>query len=108
MATQPVLIMASDRLGRPIPCLSLVGGIGQTLAYDGNARSTALNAGTRVVRLVSTTRCYVVIAAGTPTADNTGALLSPDTEYFFRVAGGEVVAAIKYTDGGNLNVFQMQ
>lgn len=66
----------------------------QAVAYDASVQSAALAAGTRIVRLVSTTNCHFVVAAD-PTATTDDAYLPANVPLFIQVEPGHEIAAIK-------------
>ena len=68
--------------------------VAQAVSYDASVASSAFAAATKVIRVVSTTNCHVVIAAA-PTALTTDLLLIANVPEFFGVKAGEKIAAIK-------------
>ena len=89
---------------------ALVPAGGQVVAYTGTAGvSTAINAHSGTVRLVSTTACFVDFSAagGTVTAAvNTGAYLPADSPEYFAVPNNCKISAVQLTAGGNLYISQ--
>ncbi len=78
-------------------------GTSQKVAYDTTTQSAALGARTSVVRLIASTDAHVKFGAN-PTAltDGTSTFLKANIEYFFGVAPGSKIAAIKDSGAGNL------
>lgn len=78
------------------------------VAYDGSVQSSALDAGTKFIRLASTTGCWVKIAANPTATVAAGSIYVPaNTPVFMGGAlGGLKVAAIKDTTAGNLSITQ--
>lgn len=93
--------IARDKDGQFLQCVGL--GSSTTLAYDASTATAAVGLNTRVVRVVSSTDCHVVISAD-PTATTTSTFLPSFSVEYFRIAPGQKVAAIKSTAAGTLYV----
>ena len=85
-----------ETLGKP------VSGAGVTVAYTGTAGTVALG-DCSVVRLVSTTDCFVEITqAGTAAVANTGLYLPSGSPEYFPCERGSSVSAIQVAVGGSI------
>lgn len=80
----------------------------QKLAFTGTtAQSAALNTATSVVRLVATQNCHVKIGANpTAVADGTCMYLVANVPEYVGVSGGDKIAAIQDSSGGNLFIME--
>jgi hypothetical protein len=82
-------------------------GTSQKVSYTDSsaASSNAFAAGTSIVRVVSTTACFIKFAAS-PTAATTDTFLPANTPEYFGVPEGQSykVAAIRLTESGDLYV----
>jgi hypothetical protein len=80
----------------------------QTVAFTSTsvAQTTALQAGTNVVRVISSTNCHIKIAKD-PTATTSDAKLPPGVPEYFAVTAGQKVAAIRTTTSGTLYVTEV-
>ncbi len=87
-------------VGAPIPAASV------TVAYTAVAGTTAaLHANTRVVRVVSTTDCFIeVTLAGTAAVANTGLYLPAFTPEYFIAGSKFKVSAIRVSADGSIYV----
>ena len=87
----------SDTMGTPMPASAV------KVAYTGTAGTTAaLPSGTRTVRVVSTTDCFIEIGtAPTAVADTGLYLVAGVPEYFGCPASGKV-SAIQVSAGGTI------
>lgn len=98
-----------DEQGRAMPLLRM--GAVQNVTVTGAAASTsAFGEKAQVVRLLATTRTYVLIrAAGISTAATTGngVLLEIGIPEYFTVSPGGSLSAIQATAGGTLNIVEM-
>jgi hypothetical protein len=72
-----------------------------------SAQSAPFIQGARLVRLVSTTDCYVAFGTN-PTAVATSVLLPAGQPEYFAVKPGWRVAAIQATAGGTLNIAECE
>lgn len=82
--------------------------IGTTLTRSlsgSSAQSSALNAATRLIRLVSSEACYVEIGSN-PTATSSSMYLPANSPEYFVVEGGEIIAALQAGSGGVLFITQ--
>lgn len=75
----------------------------QSVSYDSSTQSSTLGATTKVVRLVSTTDCYVAFGSN-PTATSSDLLLVAGVVEFFRVDPGSKIAALKVATAGLLSI----
>jgi hypothetical protein len=71
-----------------------------------SAASPAFTNQTTIVRVVSTTDCFIRFDA-TPTATTTQMLLPANVVEYFRVTPGHKIAGIQRAAGGNLYVTEM-
>lgn len=88
----------------------------QTIAVGvASAQSTAMTAagaatggpyGTRLVRLVATTLCYVAFGAN-PTATSNSLMLAPNFPEYFQIKPGDKIAAIRDAADGKLNIAEV-
>lgn len=79
-------------------------GSSQNVSYTGTAASsTAFASTTTVVRLVSTSDCYVVFGSN-PTATTSSSFLPVGVVEYFLVTPGQKVSAIQLSAAGSLNV----
>ncbi len=101
--------LAKDRFNHAIQCLSP--GTTQTVAISGTSAATtnALNKNTVVIRVVSTTNCFINIGTGTPTATTSSMPIIASVPEYFRVNGNETlkVAGIQMVSAGTLYVTEM-
>ncbi len=79
-------------------------GATQNVSYDASAATTPLAVG--VVRIVSTTDCYIAVGSA-PTATSDGMLLPALKPELLRMEAGLKIAAIKVASAGILSVTQM-
>jgi hypothetical protein len=80
-------------------------GTSQKVAYTNtSAQSTALGVGTTLIRVVSTTDCFIKIASNPTAVADTSLFLKAGIPEYFGVTGGYKVAAIRLTDNGSLYV----
>lgn len=68
-----------------------------------SAQSAALNAATSIVRLSSTTNCYV-LAGANPTATSSHTLVLAGVPRYMEVTGGHKIAAIRVSADGVLGI----
>lgn len=80
----------------------------QTAAYTAASAvvTNAFGNGVHVVRLVSTTNCFVAFGSA-PTATTSDMYLPANQPEYFVVSQGQKVAAIQVDAGGNLHVTEM-
>jgi hypothetical protein len=101
--------LARDRHNKGIQALAP--GTVQVVAYTGTAARTtnALATDCVVVRLVSSTDCYIKIGTGSPTATTSDVFLPASTPEYFKVSGESTlkISAIQSSASGNLNVCEM-
>lgn len=83
-------------------------GASQTVTISGtSAQSSAVGTYTFVVRLISTTDCYVAFASN-PTATTSDMFIPGDKiERFFRIRPGDKIAAIQDSAGGTLYITEV-
>ena len=97
-----------DDRGYPLPAFRL--GTVQKVAYTGTAGtiSNAVGSQTRMVRVVATTACYIVVGAA-PTATTSHSYLPADTVEYLAVNGGsDKVSAIQVASGGTIYVTELE
>jgi hypothetical protein len=94
-------ILARDLNSYEIQCVGL--GDAQKVNFDASVQSTATSANTRIVRLVSATDCHIAIGAD-PTATTSSTFLPAYSVEYFKIVGGNKIAAIKATTAGALYV----
>lgn len=101
--------LAKDRFNHAIQALAP--STSQTVSVSSSSAATAnaLNRNTVVVRLVSTTNCFIRIGTGTPTATVADVFLPAFTPEYFRVSGNNTlrIAAIQSSASGSLYVTEM-
>ena len=101
--------LAKDRFNHAIQALAP--STSQTVSVSSSSAATtnALAKSTVVVRLISTTNCFVKIGTGTPTAAVTDMFLPAFTAEYFRVNGNDTIkiAAIQLSASGSLYVTEM-
>ena len=73
------------------------------LAYAGASVQSAAQVGSRVVRVVSTTDCFVAFGSN-PTASNTSVFLPAGKPEYFVCETTDKVAAVQVSAGGNLYI----
>ena len=78
-----------------------------TVAATHAESATAFQAATRMVRMVSTTACYVAIGANPVAAKPGGMRLAPNFPETFHVNTGEKVSVIQDAAGGTLTLTEM-
>lgn len=90
---------AKDTLGSPIA------GGGLTVSYTGTAGTTpALSANTVVVRVVSTTDCFIEIGLNPTAVANTGLYLPAYVPEYFGCPPSGKVSAIQVSGAGSIYV----
>jgi hypothetical protein len=95
-------VLAKDLNGNFVQAVAF--GKVQNVSYTGSAAaSDAFLAGTRVVRLVATTDCFVAISAN-PTATTSTIYLPQGVVEYVRVNAGDKISAIRRSQDGTLNV----
>lgn len=101
--------LAKDRFNHAIQALAP--STTQTVTISGVSAATAnaLNKSTIVIRVLSTTACFINIGTGTPTATTSGTPIAANIPEYFRVNGYETikVAGIQLSSGGSLYVTEM-
>ncbi len=104
-----ITVLAKDHFNDPIQALAP--STTQTVAISGTSAATtnALSKETIVVRLISTTNCFVNIGTGTPTATTANTPLFAGVPEYFRVSGYQTikVAGIQMSSAGSLYVTEM-
>lgn len=102
--------LARDRYNAPIQALA-PGTVQNVVTATGASAATtnAMAITTGVVRVLSTTDCYLAIGTGTPAATSSSLFLPAYAVEYFRVDGGSTVkvAALAVTAAGVLNVVEM-
>lgn len=89
----------SQTLGTPQPGASV------TVAYTGTAGTTAaLPASTRVVRVLSTTDCFIEIGTAPTAVANSGLYLAAYAPEYFAAGPSFKVSAIQVSANGSLYV----
>lgn len=94
-----------DDNGHPLPVLGL-GTAQEVTVGAASAQSAAFALGTRVIRVVSTTACRILIASN-PTAVATSPLLPANVVEFLKVQSQEKIAVIQESAGGKLSITEM-
>jgi hypothetical protein len=101
--------LAKDRFNHAIQCLAP--GTTQTVSISGSssATSNALGKDTVVIRVLSTTNCFIKIGTGTPTATTADTPLTASVPEYFRVDGSQTlkVAGIQMSGSGSLYITEM-
>jgi len=101
--------LAKDHLNHAIQALAP--STTQTVAISGTsaATSNALSKETVVIRVVSTTNCFIKIGTNTPTATTADVPLISGVPEYFRVEGYKTlkVAGIQMSASGTLYVTEM-
>lgn len=90
-------ILAQDLNANEIQCVGL--GSSQAVSFDASVQSTAFSANTRIIRVVSTTDCFIAIGSN-PTATSSSTFVPFGSVEYFKVAGAVKLAAIKSTTAG--------
>jgi hypothetical protein len=101
--------LAVDEYGHPIQALAQ--GANQTLAVGvASAQSLAFAAGSKVVRVVATSNCWIVFGVN-PTAAATsgnGSYVPAGAIELWRVTPGHRVAVIQDSAAGTLSITELQ
>ena len=93
---------ANDTFGSPIPAGS------KKVAYTGTAGTTAaISTNANVVRVISTTDCFIEIGTNPTAVADTGLYLPALTPEYFACPEGAKVSAIQVSSGGTLYVTPM-
>lgn len=93
---------SSHTMGTPQPALGL------KVAYTGTAGTTsAVAATTTVIRVISTTDCFIEIGAAPTAVADTGMYLPALVPEYFACKGSDKVSAIQVASGGTIYVSQM-
>lgn len=99
-------VLQNDENGRPMQLLRML--TVQNVTVSGtSAQSAAFGEKTQAVRLISTTRCYVMFGPSPTATTSNGALLEIGIPEYFAVTPGAKLAAIQSTAGGSLNIVEM-
>ncbi len=97
--------MPFDDDGREVPVLKPGGH--QSKECSGTAGTIDAAVGSSVIRVVSTTACYITIGDGV-TADTADVYLPADQpEYFKAEDGTDVVSAVQVSNAGTIHVTDM-
>lgn len=103
------ITLPADKFNNPIQAMGI--GVTQLVNFglSSVATNNALSKNTIIVRLVSTTSCFVRISTGTPTATASDMLLIAGVPEYFAVDGYKTlkVAALQSTAAGTLYVTEM-
>lgn len=108
-------IPSKDDDGQKLMAATFGFGASQTLAVVvGNTQSVAVAAapsgggyGTRLVRIVATTLCYIKIGAN-PIADTTTCImLAPNFPEYFQIKPGDKVGFIRDAADGKINISEV-
>jgi len=103
------IILPADKFNNSIQAMRI--GVTQsvTVGLSSAATANALSANTIIVRLVSTSDCFVKITTGTPTATPADMFLPAGVPEYIGVDGFTTlkVATIQSTAGGTLYVTEM-
>jgi hypothetical protein len=103
------IILPADKFNNSIQAMRI--GVTQsvTVGLSSAATANALSKNTIIVRLVSTSDCFVKITTGTPTATPADMFLPAGVPEYIGVDGFTTlkVAAIQSTTGGTLYVTEM-
>ena len=98
-----------DDNGDPLPVLGQ-GAQQEVVVGAASAQSTALGAGTLVVRLCATTACRILFGTN-PTAAATSTLLPANVVEFWKIPGAAngtmKIAVIQESAGGKLSITEM-
>jgi hypothetical protein len=101
--------LAKDHLNHAIQALAP--GTTQTVTISGSSAATAnaLSKNTVVIRVYSTTNCFIKIDTDTPTATTSDIPIASYSAEYFRVDGYKTlkVAGIQDSSGGNLYITEM-
>jgi len=90
----------------PIEVSHFRSGTVENISYDGTSVvATAFDAATVLLRVVSTTDCYIDIGA-TPVASSSTILLIAGVQEYFRIASGDALAVIRSKTNGILSISQ--
>ena len=96
-------VIARDFNGLPTGVFGL--GTSRALTFTAtSAQSTAVDASTRIVRLVSTQACFFLIGANPTAAANTSVYLPANVVQYVSIPGGSKIAAIQATATGSLYI----
>lgn len=88
-----------DSLGTPIA------GGSKTVTYTGTAGTTAaLSASTRIVRVMSTTDCFIELGTDPTAVANTGLYMPAFVPEYFAAGASWKVSAIQVASGGSIYV----
>lgn len=101
--------LAKDKFNHAIQCLKPSTTQAVTISGTSAATSNALNKNIVVIRVVSTTACFIKIGTGTPTATSADMPLMASVPEYFRVDANQTVkvAGIQMASGGTLYVTEM-
>lgn len=101
--------LAKDRFNHPVQALAPSTTQSVVLSTVSNATSNALNKNTVVIRVFSTTNCFINIGTGTPTANSSGVPIASYSAEYFRVDGAQTlkVAGIQADASGTLYITEM-
>ncbi|MGE4259225.1 MAG: hypothetical protein AB7F19_07775 [Candidatus Babeliales bacterium] len=81
-------------------------GTSQNVSVSGSStQSSAVGAGTRLVRLASTTACHIAIGSN-PTATSTSALVFANVPEYVQCSPGDKIAVIQDSASGTLNIVE--
>jgi hypothetical protein len=101
--------LAKDHLNHAIQ--ALLPSTTQSVVISGSSAATAnaLSKNTVVIRVFSTTNCFINIGTGTPTATTAGIPIASYSAEYFRVNGYETlkVAGIQESSSGTLYITEM-
>ena len=104
-----VAYLAKDRFNHAIQCLSP--GTTQIVAISGTSAATtnALATDTIVIRVISSTNCFIKVGTSTPTATTADTPIFSGVPEYFRVDGNSTVkvAGIQISTSGSLYVTEM-
>jgi hypothetical protein len=77
----------------------------QNVAYTGTAgQSAAFAASTRLIRIVCSTACHVLVGADPTATSSNGMYLGIGFPEFLSVSGGEKISAVQASAGGTLSI----
>ncbi len=99
MSTTPSQQAQSDRGGFQ----AIKPGASQAIAYTGTSATSTAFSGT-IIRVVSTTNCFIKIGQGSQTATTAYTFLPAGVVEYFAVHPEDCIAAIRSTDSGTLYV----
>ena len=84
---------------------AIIPGTSQKLSYTGtSAQSSAVATATTLVRVVATTACFIKIGTNPTAVADTSMYLPAGIPEYFGIEGGQKIAAIQLSSGGDLYI----